>query len=259
MKTLHKIFFLLAGIPVFIILVWFFAVPGDLIKERIEEAVSNAGQGNISASMTGFRKGLFSLSADSLDLEIDKIPALKITDISGHFEAGYLTQRKMAFSIDGKIGTGTVNGLLQYPPQGGMKIEGAELNAIPYLSHLGIKGSGSISADIHTINNIAKITFQIPNLAVKETSLPIPFIDTFHKVQGVLSVSGNTVKVESVSLEGGKGYARLKGDIENRVMNLSLELMPVMDKLNTVESMLIGKYIVSPGYYVIPLRGPVMQ
>lgn len=260
MKTFRKILLVLAGIPLFIVLVWFFAVPGDLIREKIEEAVSNAGQGDVSASMSGFRKGLFiSMYADSLDLDIDKIPALEITDLSGRFDAGYLTQKRIAFSVDGKIGTGSVNGLLKYPPEGEIKIDRAELDAIPYLSHLGIKGSGSLSANIHTANNNTKITFRIPDLAVQESSLPVPFINTFRKVQGVLSVTGNTVRINSVSLEGNKGYARLKGAIVNRVMNLNLELMPDMDKLNTIESMLIGKYIVSPGYYVIPIKGPVIQ
>ncbi len=260
MPILRRFLYFIFGIPLFIVLVWFFAVPGDLIKEKIEEAVSNAGQGNVSASMRGFRKGLFiSLYADSLDLYIDKISALEITDLSGRFDAGYLTQKRMAFSINGKIGTGSVNGLLKYPPEGEIKIDRAELDAIPYLSHLGIKCSGSLSADIHTANNNTKIVFRIPDLAVQETSLPIPFMDTFHRVQGVLSVTGNTVKIDSVSLEGDKGYARLKGAIVNKVMSLNLELMPNMDKLNTIESMLIGKYIVSPGYYVIPVKGPVIQ
>jgi len=40
-------------------------------------------------------------------------------------------------------------------------------------------------------------------------------------------------------------------------MNLKLELMPDQDKLSDIESMLIGKYQVSPGYYAIPVRGPV--
>ena len=37
-------------------------------------------------------------------------------------------------------------------------------------------------------------------------------------------------------------------------MDLLLELMPDTDQLDTMELMLIGKYIVSPGYYVIPIK-----
>jgi hypothetical protein len=38
-------------------------------------------------------------------------------------------------------------------------------------------------------------------------------------------------------------------------MDLVIELMPDRDKLNALESMMIGKYIVSPGYYVVPIKG----
>jgi type II secretion system protein N len=256
MTIFRKFLYFIPGIPGFIILLWFFAIPEDLIKEKIEGAVLNAGSGNVSASMTGFRKGLFiSLSADSLDLEVDRIPALKISELTCRFDPGYLTQRRVAFSIGGRIGTGAVNGLLTYPAEGEIKIDRAELNSIPYLSHLGIKSNGYISADIRTENNRTKIAFRIPDLAVQEASALFPFIDTFHKVQGVLSLAGDSIKVESISLEGEKGYARLTGDIINRAMDLKLELMPDAGKLTSLESMLIGKYQTAPGYYVIPVKG----
>ena len=67
-------------------------------------------------------------------------------------------------------------------------------------------------------------------------------------------IENSIIKITSISLEGDKGYARLKGDITNRRMDLSLELMPDENKLSTGESMLIGRHIVSPGYYVIPIK-----
>jgi len=256
-KLRHILYFILF-IPIFIILVWLFAVPEDLILGRIEDAISVAGQGKVTASLKGFRKGLFlTVHADSLDLDIERTPALTISNITGCFKAGYLIKRQIAFSFKGKIGTGNINSLLKYPADGEIKVEQADLNEIPYLTHLGMKTNGHISADILLKNESARITFQVPDMDLQESTIVIPFINSFHRIHGALSVSGNDVKLESVSLEGDKGYARLKGDIRNNIMDLRLELMPTMEKLTSVESMLIGKYIVSPGYYVLPIKGPM--
>ncbi len=67
----------------------------------------------------------------------------------------------------------------------------------------------------------------VPDLSIGDDSTVIPLLNTFRKLRGSLSVKGNTVMIDSVSLEGEKGYARLKGDIKNGVTDLSLELMPV--------------------------------
>jgi type II secretion system protein N len=256
MLKLRYILYFIIGIPVFIILVWLFAVPEDLIRGRIEDAIANAGQGSINASLKGFKKGLFlTVHADSLDLDFDNSPALTITNLAGCLNPRYLIKKQLAFSFKGKIGTGDINGLLQYPADGEIKIEKTELNAVPYLTHLGIKTNGYISADILLKNKSTQITFRIPDMDLQESTLIIPFINSFHRIHGALSVTGNDIKFESVSLEGDKGYARLKGDIRNNMMDLRFELMPSMEKLNTIESMLIGKYIVSPGFYVIPIKG----
>ncbi len=258
MFKLRNILYFIIGIPVFILLVWLFAVPDNLLQYKIEDAISNAGQGNVRASLNGFKKGLFfTVHADSLDLDFDKAPALTITDLAGCLAPRYLIQKKLAFSIKGKIGTGDINGLLKYPSEGEIKIDRAELRAIPYLTQLGIKTNGYISANILIKNKSAQFAFRVPDLDIQESAVMIPFINSFRRVQGILSVTGNDVRFDSVSLEGEKGYARLKGDIKDRFMDLSLELMPSVNKLSSLESMLIGKYIVSPGYYVIPVRGPM--
>lgn len=257
LKVRHILYFVI-GIPAFILLVWLFAIPEEVIRERIEDAISNAGQSNINTSLKGFKKGLFlTVHADSLDLDFNSLPALTITNLAGCLNPRYLIKKQLAFSFKGKMGTGDISGLLNYPADGEIKIEKAEWNAVPYLTHFGIKTNGYISAAILLKKESAQITFRIPDMDLQESTLIIPFINSFHRVHGALSVTGNDIKLDSVSLEGDKGYARLKGDINDRFMNLSLELMPTMDKLNTIELKLIEKYIVSPGYYVIPVKGPM--
>jgi type II secretion system protein N len=255
MSKFWKGFFAIIAIPVFLILVWIFAVPGELLKETIENAVARSGNKSLGLSIDGFKKGIFfSIRADSFNLQIDKKPALSITDFSCDFIPGYLIDRELAFIIKGKIGTGNVNGIIKIPVNGNIKIKDAELDAIPYLTQFGLDIKGTVSSDIDIKGNVADIVFKVPDLNIDDTASIIPLLNTFRRLQGSLSLNNGNVKINSITLEGEKGYARLKGDITNGVMALVLELMPVAGKLNTMESMLIGKYMVSPGYYVIPIN-----
>ncbi len=259
---MNKLYTALSGIlaiPILLLLIWNIAVPTDLIEEHIEYAMERSDN-NMSIAVSGLNKGIFfALNADNLDLEMDNQPAIRISDFSGAFTPRYLTDKKPAFNIKGQIGTGNVTGVLKLPVEGNILIDRAELSAIPYLSRFGIEVGGSLSSEITIIdNNSVSITFEIPDIDIASSALAaVPFLNTFHKMQGSLSISGNTIKLDSVSLEGEKGYARVKGNIINGVMNLKLEVMPLAGTLGTLESMIIGKYIISPGYYVIPITGPL--
>ncbi len=260
MIKLRNILYAVTGIPVFIILIWFFAIPDNLLKDKIEDSISRSGKIKITASITGLRKGLFfNVYADRLDLKIDKTPALRITDISVRINPLFLLKKQFAVSIKGKIGTGNINGSFKLPGQGNMKIDKVEIDALPYMTSIDIKSNGFISANLDLKDDTMHVIFEIPDLNIQDSIIMIPFINSFHRVQGALSLKGNTIKVESIGLEGEKGYARIKGEITNGSMNLILELMPSADELEPVESMLIGKYQISPGYYVIPIKGSVLK
>ncbi len=253
-----KILYTIIGIPLFILLVWYIAIPTELIHEKIEEAISNTGHSNIDVSVNGLSKGiLLGLHADTIDLIIDKETALGIEDLSLDFSPNHLLDGDLAFTINGKIANGDINGTLKLPAWGEIKIDHAELSAIPYLSKFGINIDGNLVSDINIKDDTLNVTFKIPNLRIGDTSTIIPLLNTFRKLQGSFSAKGNTITINAISLEGEKGNARLKGKIKNGIMDLSLELMPVKEKLNAMESMVIGKYIISPGYYVIPVKGPL--
>ena len=103
MKLLNFLYGAL-GLIVFLILVWLFAVPNDLIQEKMEDAVSRSGNGNLSLSIDGLRKGIFfSLYADAVNLSVDNKPALRINDFSINFIPRYLTAGELAFAINGNI------------------------------------------------------------------------------------------------------------------------------------------------------------
>jgi type II secretion system protein N len=256
MNKLLNVLYVLTGLIVFLLLVWFFAIPVSLIQSNIEDVVAQSGNNNMKLSIEGLRKGLFlNLYADQLDLEIDNKPALIVTEFTGRFAPGYLLDGKLAVRIKGNIADGELNGVFQLPVNGEMKIERAALDKIPYLTRFGIDVKGSAYAEIFMDIEAVNIVFKVPDLSIDESTTIIPLLNTFHALQGSVSIIQNKVQVESVSLEGDKGYARLKGNIINNRMDLAIELMPDREKLNALESMMIGKYIVSPGYYVVPIKG----
>lgn len=258
MRHFRRPLAVLAIMPVIAVLAWAIAVPTSLIEEKIEEAVVQSQSGSLSLSVDGLRKGvLFSLHAGNLDLNIDGSPALTITDISGRFSPRSLLRGKLVFPVDGRIGAGDVRGMAEYPDEGRVTITGAELSAIPYLRRFGMDISGSLNSLMHIKGDSMSMTFDVHDLMIDDSASLIPLLNTFRNLRGALSVAGNRITIESISLEGDKGYARLKGDITDNLMNLTLELMPEANRLNAMESMIIGKYIVSPGYYAVPIRGPV--
>ena len=258
---LRNILYALALLSLFVILSWFFAVPDDLLKSKIEESISSSENSVINTSIDGFKKGIFfSFNADSLKLKRGGIPIFNITDISGRINPFYLLKRQLSFSIKGKLGEGDIEGSFRLPEAGNIKITNADIKAIDYLSQIEIESSGYISSDILLSGGSAKITFDIPDLNILNSGrITLPIISSFNRINGALSISNDTAKISSISLEGKKGYARLKGTIEKGFMNLALELMPSANEVTPIELMLIGKYLVSPGYYLIPLKGPFPQ
>ncbi len=258
MKIIRNIFYTAAGAVLFIILLWLIAVPVSLIQEQIESAAENSGNTSMRLSVEGLRKGVFlKIYADSLDLYIDDRHALRITDFAGTYSPMHLRQGKIGFAVNGQIGKGTVDGTITLPLEGTIHVDRADLGAVPYLARFRMDIKGSVNSDITFLNDSAQAVFDVPDLYIDDTDSVIPLLHTFSRLQGSLSIRGNTLIIDSVSIEGDKGYARLKGNVRNNVMDLELELMPDARKLDAMESMIIGKYIVSPGYYVVPLRGPL--
>jgi type II secretion system protein N len=260
MNILRKLLYLIIIIPVFIILVWSLALPDIFLKNSIEDSVDKYLDPDISTSINGFRKGLFfTVYADSIEFAIGDVPALSIKQIKSKINPFSSLKKQLSFSFNGRIGKGTVNGQFTLPGRGNLTVDRAELDAIPYLAAIGLKGRGLVSSVFSFANNIIDITFQIPDADIRGTAMGINLpINSFHKIQGTVSIKEKIISVKSISLETDKGYARLKGDIKNGFMDLSLELMPSAGKLDSLESMLLAQYQITPGYYVIPVKGPLL-
>ncbi len=256
MLIFRNILYTIIVIAVFILLFWYFAIPDDLVRAKIEGSVSNLTNPEIGFSAEDIKKGLFfSVHAKNIQLDIGEKPALSINELTARINPLFLLRRQVAFSIEGMMGSGYISGSLKFPGDGTLRIEDADLDSIPFLQGIGIKSRGLISAHIMIKDNSAKVVFEIPDLIIQEyKGVASPILSTFHTVQGVLNIDNGNIRIGSIGLEGEKGYVRVKGDIAAGFINLTLELMPSAGELSPAELMLIDRYLQSPGYYVIPLK-----
>ena len=72
-----------------------------------------------------------------------------------------MLEGKLAFRIKGQIADGDLNGVLQFPVNGEIKIENAALDKIPYLARFGIDIKGSASSDIAMDIEAVNIVFKV--------------------------------------------------------------------------------------------------
>jgi hypothetical protein len=81
-------------------------------------------------------------------------------------------------------------------------------------------------------------------------------LNLFQSISGSIDVRENVMHITSISLEGKDVNARLKGNIKANTMDLTMELMPGRSFIeNPLFLNEFDRYKVSPGYYVIPVRG----
>jgi type II secretion system protein N len=168
---------------------------------------------------------------------------------------------KLRLTADGNIGGGTFSGNLSLGKGAGQMlfdVKRADINKIPLLKRIGVQGTGTISGRISLMNDSVTIVFATDKInfepsLVAGIKLPLNF---FHRATGSLTAKGNILTIDSVSLEGKDIFARLKGSIQNSLMDMRMEVMPgravIENPLFLAE---FERYKVSPGYYAIPVRG----
>jgi hypothetical protein len=123
---------------------------------------------------------------------------------------------------------------------------------------IGIQATGTVSGRFTMLDDTGHVEFVTEDsrfgpAIFSGVSVPLSF---FNSIRGSLDIKGNIINVVSIALEGKDIHARLKGSIKNAIMDLNMELMP---GISFIENPLfrgeLEKYKISPGYYVIPLKG----
>jgi type II secretion system protein N len=242
------------SIPAAAVLLWMFAVPQSLITGLMEEKAQKAG---MSLETEGFRKGiLFGIGFDSASLIKDGKDVFSLTDVSARINPLYLLLLKLGVSFEGSAGGGGLKGSASFKSNdysAFVKIENVRLEETGALKDF---GRGLLNAEFSLKNGEGAFRFSVTEaeFALKGLDASVP-LGLFKKSQGVLTFKDSTLEATSVSLEGNGIYARLKGRIKGKDADLSLEMMPDASFMpDAAMSLILGRYRVSPGYYVIPIR-----
>jgi type II secretion system protein N len=238
-------------------LFWKFAIPESLMQSKIKELLSDDRGLNTQISIKNLHKGLFfSISTEQIKLIKDGITVISVDDIYSRFKPLSLLNREIVFLIEGKICSGELHGFFTLQGNGFIKIRDAEISEIPILRSNGFVIKGNMTAEVLFKRDMLETKFESPEIEINSPliNIPVPF-KTAHSIYGILNIEKGVLNITSISLETDHGYARIKGNIKNGFMDLILELMPDLEKLTKTEIMLLQNYEVSPGYYMIPVKG----
>ena len=240
---------------------WIIAVPESLLTNLIEGAMHD---GNLRLQVSDMHKGLFyDFRCGSITLTKNSRPLLSVENIEGRINPLSLLILKLNVLFTGDLSRGKVNGkidLLRGKSHVTVSVNGAELQYMPFFTLLGIDGRGTLSGDINIRDSKGSIPFSVADARFRPAAfagVAIP-LDVFTGARGAMTVDGNMLRIQSFALEGEGVYARLKGDIAAGRMNLTMELMPQKSfREQNLVFMALKRYEVSPGYYSVPLTGPL--
>lgn len=237
---------------------WLVAVPERVMVDSLEKALS---RGTVSADVVGFRKGLwYSFRADALGVMLSGDRAVSIKNIRGHLDFLRLFALKAVVIFSAETGGGDIKGAVELK-RGGRRLqvqaEGVEISRLEGFASTGLSGTGTAGMDFLFEQERGKLRFWVNDaklgpLTVVGLSLPLNLFDT---VRGIVFLEGNSIEVDSVSLEGKEMYARLTGSVKGKNVDVKLELMPEGDSFpDPLLASLLERYRIARGHYVIPVR-----
>ncbi len=255
---MKKVLIVVVAVPIFFWCIWI-VIPASTAQSMIENSLKDR---NIQIEVTGFRKGiLYNISIDEITFSNTGGELLTFRAIDAQINPLHLFLLKLRGSFEGVLYDGYAKGLIALKKNSGeiaLDFQKANIQEVPLFRLAGIKATGTIAGKFVMKNDTGHIEFTTNDASFEPavfSGVVVP-LNFFHSGKGSLNIYGNTVSIPSVALEGEEIYARLKGTIKNSVMDLDIEVMPGK---SFVENPLFvhefEKYKVSPGYYVIPVKG----
>jgi type II secretion system protein N len=257
---LKKVLLLLVAV---IAVVWglWVAFPVTAMESMIEDSVQNQ---DIVVAVEGLQKGFFyHLYADKIALKRTTADLIALNAVRATINPFRLAMMRMDLSAHGHIGEGSFSGdasLSKNEVTAELDFMEARITDIPFLATTGIRGKGTISGHLTLTGQKGHGQFLVKEAELEPMifqGVPAP-LNFFRTVHGSLDIDRNTIHVASVLLEGPDILARLKGIIKDGVADLRMEVMPRKSFLeNPLFLSQVDRYQVSPGYYVIPIKGPI--
>jgi type II secretion system protein N len=237
---------------------WVIAVPEEIFLDAISGPVKRWG---LNAEPVGFRKGLFySFTMEGLDIGRSGVKLFSLDGIRGGLELSSLPLLKLAVPFEGEAGGGVVRGRAVVKGRSRaleLSVRDARLEESGIFELTGMKCSGRLSADLGIKDGAGEARFRVDDLvldpvALRGFNLPLNMLRT---ARGAILMEGGHVEIKSLALEGIGIYARITGSIKGREMEAKVELMPDEEAMpDVLLSAAMGRYRVSRGYYVIPIK-----
>lgn len=244
---------------IFVFLLWLIVIPDSLIVTLVENAV---GDENSAIEVRGIKKGLFyTFTADEISLKKKTVLLVSVHNIRVRIKPVYLLLLKLKLSFDGNIADGNISGHVELQKgknRTEISVTGADINKIPFLGLIGIKGQGRLSGELRPANSPGDLKFAVDNARFEDavfSGVPVP-LGLFHTAKGAM-VIGDNIEIRSFAFEGRDIYARLKGNIVRNNLDLQLELMPEDSMKANPALLLLNRFRVSGGYYLVPIKARI--
>ena len=246
---------------------WFVAIPERLIADLVENAL---GEGYLYLKAEGVKKGLFyTFGAERVLLKKKVTRAgspdtlLVFRDVKGKLSFLSLLMLHPELDFWGRVNGGELTGVMRLAGGDRLMIRGSDMRikGIPFLEPLGVRGDGILSGSFLVRNNSGELKISVRDLELSSSVVGGVFLplDLFHDMKGAVEIKGrNSAEVKSLAMTGTGIYARVKGTVSENDLDLSLELMTDSSfRQGPLFQVMLGKYQVSPGYYLIPLKGGI--
>ncbi len=264
---MKKIGIILAVVLIVVMGFWLIAVPKSLIRNRVDTSLMEY---NMAIETDELRKGLFyNLRAERVVLNTigsdDSLRALLILDnIRAKLDILSLLTARPEMDFEFMVNNGSVSGSTRLPEQKTLMLHGRGINIrqLPVMEILNIQGDGTLSFRMSLVRGEGEVRFSVDNLNIKKagffsTILPM---DQFHAIKGAARVHENRIDIQSVAIKGNGLYARAKGIVRGRSLNMDMEIM--LDTSFQPDSLIrtmLARYRVSPGYYRVPIQHQLPQ
>jgi type II secretion system protein N len=251
----------LVAIPVLSWMIWI-VFPETAIRTAIEDSVAGS-QFVIEAQ--GLKKGLFyAVDIDALALQGRRGELVSVKNIRAHINPLFVPLFQLRLTGSGAIGNGNISGnlnLLKGKIKGDVNFQKVGFGDLYFLKAAGLNVNGTLSGSLTIDEDGAHAEFDSKDAVFEETEFSgvrAP-LNIFHMFNGAIDLHGNFIEIVSLAFQGEDIHARLKGDIRENVIDISMELMPGKSFMEN-PFMLAGLegYKISPGYYIIPLKGNLL-
>ncbi|MBI5073633.1 MAG: type II secretion system protein GspN [Nitrospirae bacterium] len=248
---MKKIIIILAAVTLTAFLtLFFFLTPSQIISEinkAQQKVVLTAGDsgGNF---LTGYHFGNAALAGR------DGTKLLVLDEVKLDLQLSPLMFGRIGIGVQSREITAAFKVSFDGSLNGEASFNGLPFDTAAFISPATISFTAPISGRATVSGRKADIEVKADEIIWKRLSVSgfdLP-LNMFEKGKGALTVEQGRIIVRSLAFEGGKGYARLSGEILSGQRHLALELFP--NDWNDFMLIPLERYKVSPGQYKMTLN-----